>query len=35
VFHMKPPSTNEPRAVGPNLKPQAPPAPTPKSNSPK
>lgn len=35
VFHMKPPSTNEPRAVGPNLKPQAPPNPTPKSNSPK
>jgi len=35
VFHIKLPTTIEPRAVGPALKPQAPPKPQPKSNSPK
>jgi hypothetical protein len=35
VFHVKQASVNEPRAVGPALKPQAPPKPQPKSNSPK
>jgi hypothetical protein len=35
VFHIKLPTTNEPRAVGPALKPQPPPRPQPKSNSPK
>jgi len=35
VFHIKLPTTIEPRAVGPALKPQTPPRPQPKSNSPK
>jgi hypothetical protein len=35
VFHIKLPTTIEPRAVGPALKPQAPPRPQPKPNSPK
>src|SRR5512139_3400485 len=35
VFHIKLPTTIEPRAVGPALRPQAPPKPQPKSNSPK
>jgi hypothetical protein len=35
VFHIKLPTTIEPRAVGPALKPQAPPKPQPKPNSPK
>ena len=35
VFHIKLPTTIEPRAVGPALKPQPPPKPQPKSNSPK
>jgi hypothetical protein len=35
VFHIKLPTTVEPRAVGPALKPQPPPRPQPKSNSPK
>lgn len=35
VFHIKLPTTIEPRAVGPALKPQPPPRPQPKSNSPK
>ena len=35
VFQIKLPTTIEPRAVGPALKPQAPPKPQPKSNSPK
>ena len=35
VFHIKLPTINEPRAVGPALKPQPPPRPQPKPNSPK
>jgi hypothetical protein len=35
VFHIKLPTTIEPRAVGPALKPQPPPRPQPKPNSPK
>jgi hypothetical protein len=35
VFHIKQPTTVEPRAVGPALKPQSPPKPQPKPNSPK
>jgi hypothetical protein len=35
VFHIKLPTTIEPRAVGPSLKPQPPPKPQPKPNSPK
>ena len=35
VFHIKLPTTVEPRAVGPALKPQPPPRPQPKPNSPK
>jgi len=35
VFHIKLPTTNEPRAVGPALKPQPPPRPQPRPNSPK
>jgi hypothetical protein len=35
VFHIKLPTTIEPRAVGPSLKPQPPPRPQPKPNSPK
>jgi len=35
VFHIKLPTTIAPRAVGPALKPQAPPTPQPRSNSPK
>ncbi|HWS76264.1 MAG TPA: DUF4124 domain-containing protein [Quisquiliibacterium sp.] len=35
VFHIKLPTTVEPRAVGPALRPQPPPRPQPRSNSPK
>lgn len=35
VFHIKLPTTIEPRAVGPALKPQPPPRPQPKPNTPK
>ena len=35
VFHVMQPTTIEPRAVGPALKPQPPPRPQPKPNSPK
>jgi len=35
VFHIKLPTTVEPRAVGPNLKPKPAPQPTPRPNSPK
>jgi hypothetical protein len=35
VFHIMQPTTIEPRAVGPALKPQPPPRPQPKPNSPK
>jgi len=35
VFHIKLPTINEPRAVGPNFKPKPAPQPTPRPNSPK
>jgi hypothetical protein len=35
VFHIKLPTTVEPRAVGPNLKPKPTPLPTPRPNTPK
>jgi hypothetical protein len=35
VFHIKLPTINEPRAVGPNLRPKPAPQPTPRPNSPK